>query len=208
MASAVGRRGRGGFVAARIGKAHGIRGEVTVALHTDSPQERFAPGTRFDLEPGAGGVSSGAPGTPSVPDALTLAAARLHNGTWLLSFEEILDRNAAESLRGRRLLLSQGDQEPEQAVDRQGEPEAEYADEDDAWYEEELVGLRVQDPAGRVLGTVSALHTRPAQDLLEIRLPDQRTVPVPFVTALVPTVDVPAGLVVVDLPGGLLDLAE
>ena len=65
MASAVGRRGRGGFVAARIGKAHGIRGEVTVALHTDSPQERFAPGTRFDLEPGAGGVSSGAPGTPS-----------------------------------------------------------------------------------------------------------------------------------------------
>lgn len=198
MAPGVGNRHRG-LIVARIGKAHGIRGEVTVALHTDSPHDRFTPGTRFDLEPGTGGVSSVAGTTlADVPDALTLAAARLHNGTWLLSFEEIADRTDAEALRGLRLTVPEG--HPGAADD---------GDEDeDAWYEEDLVGLRVQDPAGRELGTVSALHTRPAQDLLEIRLPDGRTVPIPFVTALVPTVDVPGGLVVVDPPGGLFDLAE
>ncbi len=201
MASSGGRRPHG-LVVARIGKAHGIRGEVTVALHTDSPHERFTPGARFDLEPGTGGVSSGAtpgpqtPPAPGAPDSLTLAAARLHNGTWLLSFEEVADRTAAESLRGMRLTV------PQEVL-----ADADDGDED-AWYEEDLVGLRVQDPAGRDLGSVSALHTRPAQDLLEIRLPDGRTVPVPFVTALVPTVDVPGGLVVVDPPGGLFDLAE
>lgn len=197
----------GGLAVARIGKAHGIRGEVTVALHTDNPQERFTRGARFGLEPGSAGASAAvsaggssgasapAPPDASVPESLTISAARLHNGTWLLSFAEVADRNTAESLRGRWLVLS-----PAEARD---EPDA-----DDAWYEGELVGLRVHDPSGRELGTVSALHARPAQDLLEIRLTDGRKVPVPFVTALVPTVDVPGGLVVVDPPGGLFDLAE
>ncbi len=172
-------------VVARIGKAHGIRGEVTVALHTDSPHERFVPGARFTLEPGPG------------PGTLTLSGAREHNGIWLLAFEEVPDRTAAEALRGRRLLL-----ESSEGAD------LEAPDEDDAWYEDELVGLRVEDLAGREVGTVGALHTRPAQDLLEIRLPDGRAVPIPFVTALVPVVDVPAGRVVIDPPGGLFDLAE
>lgn len=187
----------GGHVVARIGKAHGIRGEVTVASHTDSPHERFTPGTRFVLEPGAGGASSGV-GTPpaDVLDGLTLTGARSHNGTWLLSFEEIPDRNAAETLRGRRLVLPEDPLETGDTGD------------EDAWYETDLVGLRVQDTSGLLLGTVSALHTRPAQDLLEVCVPDGRTVLVPFVTALVPTIDVPGGLLVVDPPGGLFDPAE
>lgn len=193
----------GRLVVARVGKAHGIRGEVTVALHTDYPQERFTPGTRLHFESVAEGGSAGKSSAASarvlpdapVPDALTVSSARLHNGTWLLSFAEVADRNTAESLRGRWLVLSR--------AEARDEPDA-----DDAWYEGELVGLRVHDPSGRELGTVSALHARPAQDLLEIRLTDGRKVPVPFVTALVPTVDVPGGLVVVDPPGGLFDLAE
>ena len=83
-------------VVARIGKAHALRGEVTVELRTDEPQARLAPGTRLTTEARRGS---------GVPRELTVRTARVHNGTWLLAFEEIPDRTGAESLRGTRLLL-------------------------------------------------------------------------------------------------------
>ena len=79
------------------------------------------------------------------------------------------------------------------------------SDEDDAWYEDELVGLRVRSPQGDDLGEVARLDTGGAQDLLVVRRPDGPNVLVPFVRALVPEVDVPGGFVVVDPPGGLFD---
>ena len=84
-------------VLARIGKPHGLRGEVTVQLHTDDPETRFAVGTvvATEAEPGSG-----------VPTALTIASTRVHRGIWLLTFEEIPDRTGAESLRGTRLVRS------------------------------------------------------------------------------------------------------
>ncbi|MBK7721583.1 MAG: ribosome maturation factor RimM [Austwickia sp.] len=191
-------------VVARIGKAHGIRGEVTVESHTDRPRERFAPGARFDLDPG------GVDGRISV----TVTTARDHRGTWLLGFEDVTDRTAAEALRGQRLLLPHGAQHRDSTeaadADARGREPAEGDDESDeqSWYEEELIGLHVQDVAGHELGAVAALHTRPAQDLVEVRLTDGRTVLIPFVTALVPVVDVPGGRVVIDPPDGLLDLAQ
>jgi 16S rRNA processing protein RimM len=171
-------------VVARVGKAHSLRGEVTVQLHTDDPQGRFVPGARFrtEAEPGSG-----------VPRELTLRSARLHNGTWLLAFEGIPDRTGAEGLRGTRLLVEAS--------------EAAAPDEDeDAWYEEELVGLRAVDRAGVELGTVSGLEHGPSQDLLVLRLPGGGSAWVPFVEAIVPEVDVPGGRVVLDPPEGLLDL--
>ncbi|WP_168583592.1 ribosome maturation factor RimM [Gephyromycinifex aptenodytis] len=83
-------------VVARIGKPHGLRGEVTVRTHTDAPQERFVVGAQFSTDPDRG--------------LLTLRSAREHNGTWLLSFEQTPDRTAAEDLRGTELLV---DEEPE-----------------------------------------------------------------------------------------------
>jgi 16S rRNA processing protein RimM len=77
--------------------------------------------------------------------------------------------------------------------------------EDDAWYDHQLVGLRVLDPAGAELGEVVAVEHPPAQDLLVVRRPDGARRFVPFVAALVPAVDVAAGHVVVDAPPGLLD---
>ena len=170
-------------VVARVGKAHSLRGEVTVQVHTDDPHARFVPGTRFGTEadPGSG-----------VPRELVLASARLHNGVWLLAFEGIPDRTGAEGLRGTRLLLDTA------AV--------EEVEEEDAWYEDELVGLRAVDPAGADLGTVSGLEHGPAQDLLVLRLPGGGTAYVPFVAAIVPEVDVEGGRVVVDPPPGLLEL--
>lgn len=162
-------------VVARIGKPHGLRGEVTVRSHTDVPQERFVPGAEFATDPDRG--------------CLTLRSAREHNGTWLLTFDQVPDRSAAEELRGTELLVDQ-----------------ELQREEDAWYEDELVGLSVIDTHGRTVGEVVALHNRPAQDLLELRLLDGRLSLVPFVEAIVPEVDVGAGRIVLDAPDGLLDL--
>jgi 16S rRNA processing protein RimM len=168
--------GMNDFVVARIGKPHGLKGEVTVRLHTDAPDARFVIGATFQTDPASHGP-------------LTLRTHRVHNGIHLLGFDETPDRTAAEELRGTQLL-----------VDAQtGEDEA------GAWYAEELIGLEVVDTEGIRLGTVVELHDRPAQDLLEVRLENGNTGYVPFVEQLVPTVDVEAGRVVVDPPLGLFD---
>ena len=175
------------LLVARIGKPHGLRGEVTVQTHTDDPERRYVPGTVFATEAAAG---------TGVPRALTLATARKHRETWLLGFEEIPDRTGAESLRGTRLLLELDDVEDDADDDEEG------------WYEHDLVGLAVVDPSGAVLGEVTGLVVGAAQDLLEVRLSDGREALVPFVEAIVTEVDPDAGRVVVDAPAGLFDLDE
>lgn len=166
------------FVAARIGRPHGLRGEVTVQVHTDDPDGRFVVGAAFATEPADRGP-------------LTLRSVRVHQGTYLLGFEGHPDRTAAEALRGTRLLV---------AVDVD-------ADDDDAWREEDLLGFEVVRPDGSPLGTVSALHLRPVQDLLEVSTA-RGAVLVPFVEELVPEVDEDARRIVVDPPPGLLELGE
>jgi 16S rRNA processing protein RimM len=75
----------------------------------------------------------------------------------------------------------------------------------DSYYDHQLVGLTARMPDDTVLGEVTAiLHE--AQDLLVVRLPEGRDVLIPFVSAIVPTVDVAGGFLVVDPPEGLLDL--
>ena len=117
--------------------------------HTDDPEARYVPGVTYETQAAAGS---------GVPRSLTLRSARLHQQTWLLGFEEIPDRTGAESLRGTRLFI---------------DAEAVVADdEDDAWYEDELVGLTAVDPAGAALGEVTGLRTGAAPDQLVLRLPD------------------------------------
>ena len=168
-------------VVARIGKPHGLRGEVTVQLHTDDPEGRFPVGAVLDTEarPGSG-----------VPRQLTIRSTRVHNGIWLIAFEEVPDRTGAEGLRGTRLVLD--------------EVEAATSEDDDAWTEDELVGLEARDPEGIVLGTVTGLEIGAAQDRLELELTDGVTAYVPFVEAIVPTVA--EDHVVIDAPPGLFDL--
>jgi 16S rRNA processing protein RimM len=178
------------LVVARVGRAHGIRGEVTIEVRTDAPNERFVPGARLHLSSADHAHRSDhALPTPPLAGALTLASVRDHNGTLLLRFAEVTERSGAEALRGALLEADVPDE----------------IDEDDAWYDHQLVGLRVVDPAGGALGEVVAVEHPPAQDLLVVRRPDGDQRLVPFVTALVPTVDVRAGVVVVDAPPGLLD---
>ncbi|HEY5248618.1 MAG TPA: ribosome maturation factor RimM [Dermatophilaceae bacterium] len=166
-------------VVARVGKAHGLRGEVTVQVLTGAPDERFVPGATFATEPAAAGP-------------LVLRSARDNNGILLLGFEHTDDRNGAEALRGVRLLAD---------VLADGE-------DDDAWFERDLVGLKAVTVGGVEVGEVTGLESRPAQDLLVLRLTDGREALVPFVTTIVPEVDIAGGRVVLDPPPGLLDLDE
>jgi 16S rRNA processing protein RimM len=166
-------------VVGRIGKPHGLRGEVTVEVRTDEPDRRFADGTTVRVA-----RPSGSAGPWST---LTVAGSRWHQATLLVRFAELPDRTAAESARG---LLLHADV-----------PADESPDDPDEFYDHQLVGLAAEDVDGRPLGEVTAvLHG--AQDLLQIRTPDRRDALVPFVAALVPEVDLAGGRVVVaDRPG-------
>lgn len=166
-------------VVGRIGRPHGVRGDVNVESRTDEPDRRFATGTILATD--NVGFSH-----------LTVASYRWHSGRLLLQFDGVADRTSVEALRG--VLLSV-DIDP-----------AEIPDDPDEFYDHQLVGLTVVDLAGIAVGTVAEV-VHGAQDLLVVERVDAGQVLVPFVGALVPKVDVAAGRVVVDLPAGLLDLA-
>lgn len=166
-------------VVARIGKAHGLRGEVTVQVLTGAPDQRFVPGASFETDPASSGP-------------LVLRSARDNNGILLLGFEHTDDRSGAEMLRGIKLLAD--------VLADDGD--------DEEWYERDLVGLKAVTVDGDEVGLVAALESRPAQDLLVLRLTNGREARVPFVTALVPQVDIEGGRIVLDPPPGLLDLDE
>ncbi|WP_307813942.1 ribosome maturation factor RimM [Nocardioides baculatus] len=167
-------------VVGRIGKPHGIRGEVTLDVRTDEPERRFAPGTTLRAEAPAGADRR--------PTSLTVARARWHQSTLLVTFEELEDRNAAEAVRGTVLHATIGHDE--------------VPDDPEEYYDHQLVGLAVVDLDGTALGEVTAVVHGSAQDLLTVRTGDGRDTLVPFVSALVPEVDLAAGrLVVADRPG-------
>ncbi len=174
-------------VVGRIGKPHGLRGEVTVDVRTDEPERRFAPGATLRVE---------APrGSHHPASELTVRSTRWHQSVLLATFEQIADRNAAEAARGLVLHAS---------IPADAAP-----DDPDEYYHHQLVGLDVHDEAGNHLGTVSGLVPGGAQDLLTVRTPDGRDALVPFVKALVPEVDlVGRRVVVADRPGLVTPLPE
>jgi 16S rRNA processing protein RimM len=174
-------------VVGRIGKPHGIRGEVTVEVRTDEPDRRFAVGTTVRAERPSGAAAAWT--------ELTIAAVRWHRSTLLVTFEELSDRTTAESARGLLLHAAvSADESPE-------DPEE--------FYDHQLVGLAVSTTDGEPVGEVADVVHGTAQDLLAVRTPDGREVLVPFVTALVPVVDVPGRRVeVADRPGLLAPLPD
>jgi 16S rRNA processing protein RimM len=167
------------LVIGRIGRAHGVGGEVTVELRTDDPETRFAPDAVLRTDPADRGP-------------LTVRAARSRLGGLVVAFAGVADRPAADALRGILLV-----------VDAATLPE--LADPDE-FYDHQLVGLAAVLPDGTGLGTVREVVHPPGGDLLAIRDEAGAERLVPFVRAMVPTVDLAAGRLVVDPPPGLLDL--
>ena len=120
---------------------------------------------------------------------MTVQAAVWHSGRLLARFEGVHDRTGAEQLRGLALYID---------ANQRGEAGP------NAWWDEELVGLRALAPDGEPLGVVTdVLHS--AQELLVITTSSGREVLVPFVTALVPRVEVARSRLIVDPPPGLFD---
>ncbi|NPC95552.1 ribosome maturation factor RimM [Nocardioides sp. zg-DK7169] len=174
------------LVVGRIGKPHGIRGEVTVDVRTDEPERRFAPGTVLRAAPPKG--------SDTRARQMRVERFRWHQQVLLVTFAELDDRNAAEAARG---LVLHAD------VPLDATPE-----DPDEFYDHQLVGLAVCDLDGTHLGEVTGL-THGAQDLLMVRTPDGRDALVPFVKALVPEVDLAARRVVVaDRPGLVTPLPD
>jgi len=167
-------------VVGRIGRPHGIRGEVTVETRTDEPEERFAPGAVLSVD--------------SPVSELVVDRAHWHSGRLLVSFSGVDDRNQAEELRG---LLLHVERDPD-----------ELPDDPDEYYDSTLSGCRVELVDGSAVGEVLDVVHLPAQDLLVVRMADDREVLVPFVEAIVPTVDIALRRIVIDPPGGLLDPEE
>jgi 16S rRNA processing protein RimM len=163
-------------VVGRIGRPQGVKGEVTVEVRTDDPDDRFADGAVLTTETGT----------------LTVESSRYQGKYLVVAFTGVHDRNAAEALRDTLLH-----------VDRNELPELE--DEDD-FYDTQLIGLSAVLVDGSPLGTVDDVLHLPGGDVLSVRREGGAEVLVPFVKAMVPTVDLEAGRVVVDPPDGLLDL--
>ncbi|MFC9239427.1 ribosome maturation factor RimM [Streptomyces decoyicus] len=166
------------LVVARIGRAHGIKGEVTVEVRTDEPELRLAPGAVLATEPSSVGP-------------LTIATGRVHSGRLLLRFEGVADRTAAEALRNT-LLIAEVDPE-------------EVPEDPEEFYDHQLIDLDVVTRDGTEIGRISEISHLPYQDLLVVQRPDGSEVLIPFVSEIVPEIDLEEQRAVVDPPPGLLD---
>ncbi len=165
----------------RLTKAHGLKGAIKVELYTDDPARRFTPGAKFSLQ---------VPETsPWHGKSLELIELKWYNLQPVAFFKDVPDRTAAEALIKAILWIDQDD--------------TELTNEDDAWFDHQLVGLRVLRD-GTEVGTVSQIDHFPSQDLLTVATANGDVL-VPFVKAIVTEVDVTAGTMTVDPPLGLFE---
>ena len=163
-------------VVGRVGRAHGLRGDVVVEVRTDEPDERFGIGATVRVE---GGKRD-----------LTVVRSRWAKGSLIVAFDEVSDRHGAEDLRGSILVVD---------VEANEDP-----DDPDEFWDRRLRGLAVVDESGNACGIVKNVLHMPAQDVLVIDVDGTEHL-VPFVHQLVPTVDVASGRIVVSSVPGLLD---
>lgn len=165
------------LVVGRIGRPHGVRGEVAVEVRTDDPDERFAPGSVLRTDPAERGP-------------LTVARVRRHADRLLITFDGINDRDAADDLRGTYLVIDSAE------LPALADP--------DEFHDHELLGLAVLTADGARVGVVDDV-THLGQDILVVRRDDGAEALVPFVREIVPEVDVAAGRLVITPPPGLVD---
>lgn len=165
-------------VIGRVGRPHGLRGEVVVQVRTDFPEQRFTAGARLRGDTGR---------------ALTVEAARPHGAGLLVRFAGVADRDAAAKLRGLVLTVEL--------------TELPSLNDPDEFYDHQLEGLIAVGPDGAALGTVREVVHAPASELLMVDT-GHGVALVPFVRAIVLEVDLAGGAVVLDPPAGLLDSAD
>ncbi|WLQ36551.1 ribosome maturation factor RimM [Streptomyces castrisilvae] len=169
------------LVVARIGRAHGIKGEVTVEVRTDEPELRLGPGAVLATEPATTGP-------------LTIETGRVHSGRLLLRFEGVKDRTAAEALRNTLLIA---DVDP-----------AELPEDPEEFYDHQLMDLDVVLADGTGIGRITEITHLPSQDLFIVERPDGSEVMIPFVEEIVTEIDLDEQRAVIAPPPGLIDESE
>lgn len=173
------------LVIGRVVKAHGVGGEIAVDIRTDDPDRRFVAGAALRTR-----------ARDTSERVYVIDSVREHGGRLLLRLNGIASRDAADALRGSLFLVDSADLPP--------------IDEPDEFYDHQLEGLRVRTVAGLDVGTVrEVLHTG-AGELLAVRPADGDgpEVLIPFVGAIVTAVSLADGLIEIDPPNGLLNLAD
>lgn len=156
----------------KIGAAHGIKGEVRITTFTEDPEAIASYGP---LDTDRAGLT------------VTIEAARLNKTVLVARIKGVRDRNAAELLNGVSLFIDR---------DRLPEP-----DDEDDFYHTDLIGLDARLDTGVSIGEVSALLNFGAGDLLEVRDPRSGdTFLYPFTKAVVPTIRIAEGFLVISPP--------
>jgi 16S rRNA processing protein RimM len=162
----------------RIARAHGIRGQVIVNVHTDFPDERFQPGAELFIEQNG------------TVQALTLTSVRFQRDRPVIGIAGIDTMNDAEALAGQELRVP---------VDRLASlPEGTF-------YRHDLIGCRVETPAGHVVGTVEEVEGTLNGSRLVVAA-ERGQVLIPLVAAICTTIDPAGKRIVIDPPEGLLDV--
>lgn len=178
--------GAGSLRVGRLTRPHGLKGGLKLELFTDNPELRFRPDAEFHLQVPRDSEWFGR--------TVTMRELRWFNGSPVGFFDEVPDRSAAESIVRAILWI-------DEATVAEGA-------EENAWYDHQLVGLDVVgvnvDGEPVTLGVVAEVQHLPAQDLLTVTT-ENGPVLVPFVEAIVPRVDLEAGVVHVTPPDGLFD---
>ena len=155
---------------ARIGAAHGVRGAVKLWTFTEDP---FAVKRYGPLS------------TKDGARQFEVTDAREAKGHLVATLKGVTTREGAERLNGVELYVA-----------REKLP----ATEQDQYYHADLIGLAAVTTAEQPLGRVVAIHNFGAGDIIEIAPPQGATMLLPFTNAVVPTVDLKAGRVVIELP--------
>ncbi|MFM8212386.1 MAG: ribosome maturation factor RimM [Actinomycetes bacterium] len=165
------------LVVGRLGRPHGVHGEISVEVRTDEPELRFAKGSKLSLK--------------ESNNQLTVLTSRWHQEKMLVKFEEITDRDLANEIKGKTLTIKIDPNSIETKKDQ--------------YYEFQLAGLKVIDKNDKTLGQIKEVITNLAQDLLVVETVDKREVLVPFVKQIVTNVDLEKKLIIMDPPTGLFD---
>lgn len=156
---------------ARIGAAHGLRGEVRLWTFTEDPMSvtQYGP---LSTKDGA--------------RQLEVTHARAAKDHLVATLTDVTTREEAERLNGVELYVAR-DRLP--------------ATDEGEFYHADLIGLAAFDAAGAMIGTVAAVHNFGAGDIIEMARAHGPTLMLPFTDAVVPTVDIAGGRVVIEMPG-------
>ena len=169
--------GQDRILAGYVRRAHGIHGDVVVRGTLQDSADRFAEGAVLVTN-------------EDTPREFEITGVRGHQGDYIITFNGIGDRNAAEALRGTQFTIDMADRRELES----GE-----------WWPEDLDGCDVYSMDGALVGVVASVIAGAAQDRIVVETPDGAKGEVPFVSELVPEVDVENRRIVVDLPEGLLE---